>query len=253
MAVVAPHTHHFAYAREDNLRTKIEAQLKEIGRMLPTQTSSPLSHGYRPETDRSSELGGEQQTYYQGFVGILHWICELGRIDILIPWSMLSRYHLVSSRAGHLDPLFHSFAYLKHHTRSTLVFDATDPTTFDEELFKCSDWSSEFYPGAKEAIPLDAPEPRGKTVVTNYSVDSLLYSYSLLYSSRVEAHRCKRLAGQLALSVRYASGLVAPCVRNKIYCTTSLYCRIMELRKIRSDYLASQPRLGFRYMPYLAV
>jgi hypothetical protein len=52
-----------------------------------------------------------------------------------------------------LDQLFHIFAYLKHHARSTLVFDPSEPT-FDEEVFKCSDWS-EFYPEATEAITIE--------------------------------------------------------------------------------------------------
>jgi hypothetical protein len=65
------------------IREEVEARLLEIGWMLPTRTSSPLSaQGYRPEeTDRTPELGGEQQTYYQGcwLVYWLRWICELGR------------------------------------------------------------------------------------------------------------------------------------------------------------------------------
>jgi hypothetical protein len=51
-----------------------------------------------------------------------------------------------------------------------MVFDNTEPI-FDETAFCICDWS-EFYPDAKEAIPHNAPEPRGNTVVTLMFVDA---------------------------------------------------------------------------------
>ena len=67
---------------------------------------------------------------------------------------MLSRY-VVSPREGHLQQVFHLFAYLKHHKQSQMVFDDSEPV-FDERALKVCDWS-EFYPDAAEAIPQDAP------------------------------------------------------------------------------------------------
>lgn len=87
----------------------IEAELAASDRQLPTKVTTPLSSAYRPELDTSAELDGEAQTYYQGLIGILRWICELGRIDILFPVSLMSRY-LVCARTGHLNQLFHIFA-----------------------------------------------------------------------------------------------------------------------------------------------
>ena len=57
----------------------------------------------------------------------------------MMPVSMLSRY-LVSAREGHLDQVFHVFAYLKTHETSTMVFDDTEPE-FDDCRFKECDWS----------------------------------------------------------------------------------------------------------------
>ena len=51
----------------------------------------------------------------------------------------MSRY-LVSARQGHLEQVFHIFAYLKHHPRSMMVFDDTIPT-FKSERFVKYDWS----------------------------------------------------------------------------------------------------------------
>ena len=147
----------------------VETELAASDRQLPTKVTTPLSSAYRPELDTSAELDGEAQTYYQGLIGILRWICELGRIDILFPVSLMSRY-LVCARTGHLNQLFHIFAYLKKHDRSTLVFDDTLPT-LDDSVFKSSDWS-EYYPEAAEAIPSNAPPPRGAGVSLNCFVDA---------------------------------------------------------------------------------
>jgi hypothetical protein len=82
---------------------------------------------------------------------------------------MLSRY-LVSPREGHLQQVFHLFAYLKHHKRSRMVFDDTEPY-FDPTAFKTCDWS-EFYPDAKEPLPPSMPQERGHGVVTSCFVDA---------------------------------------------------------------------------------
>ena len=147
----------------------LEVELDKIGKRLPTKTTTPLISGYRPELDQTQELNAERQNYYQGLVGVLRWICELGHLDILMQVSMLSRY-LVAARSGHLDQLFHIFAYLKRDDASTMVFDDTEPT-FDESRFKVCDWH-EYYPDAKEAIPKDIPSSRGRSVIMSCFVDA---------------------------------------------------------------------------------
>ena len=134
----------------------IEVELDAIGKRLPTKVTTLLASGYRPELDQSRELNAERLNYFQGLIGVLRWICELGRLDIMMPVSMLSRY-LVSAREGHLDQVFHVFAYLKTHETSTMVFDDTEPE-FDDRRFKECDWT-EYYPDAVEAIPRDMPKP----------------------------------------------------------------------------------------------
>jgi hypothetical protein len=113
----------------------VEKELSDVDQCLPTRVSTPLLQGYRPELDQSLELDAKRGQYYQSLVGVLRWICELGRVDILVAVSMLSRY-LMSPRGGHLQQVFHMFAYLKHHKRSRMVkhhkrsrmvFDDTEP------------------------------------------------------------------------------------------------------------------------------
>ena len=69
-----------------------------------------------------------------------------------------------------MEQCLHIFAYLKSHDRSCMVFDDTEPE-FDESRFAKCDWE-EFYPGAKEVVPPNAPEPRGHGVVTSCFVDA---------------------------------------------------------------------------------
>ena len=136
---------------------------------LPKGIKSPLASDYRPELDSSPELDHKRQNYYQGLIGILRWICELGRIDIIMPVSLMSRY-LAQAREGHLNQVFHIFAYLKNYDRSMLVFDDTVPEIDESRFHKCN-WS-EFYPGAEEVIPPDMPEARGKHVKMTCFVDA---------------------------------------------------------------------------------
>ena len=147
----------------------VESELSGIEQCLPTRVTTPLSQGYRPELDQSRELDAKRSQYYQSLIGVLRWICELGRVDILVAVSMLSRF-LMSPREGHLQQVFHLFAYLKHHKRSRMVFDDTEPL-FDPNAFKTCDWS-EFYPDAEEALPPMMPKERGHAVITSCFVDA---------------------------------------------------------------------------------
>ena len=128
---------------------------------MSTKVTTPLGSGYRPELDATEELDATRQNYYQGLIGVLRWIFELGRLDILVAVSLMSRY-LAQGRVGQLEQVFHIFAYLKNYSSSKLVFDDTLPYV-DESRFTECDWK-EFYPDAAEAIPKDAPEVRGMPV-----------------------------------------------------------------------------------------
>jgi hypothetical protein len=116
-----------------------------------------------------AEVDSKRASYYQGRIGVLRWITKLGRIDILIAVTMLSR-HSVSPRRGHLEQVFHIFAYLKWYKRLMIVFDDNLPH-FDETGFVQCDWT-EFYPGATEVEPPNSPELRGKSITMSCYVDT---------------------------------------------------------------------------------
>jgi hypothetical protein len=65
-------------------------------------------------------------------------------------------------REGHLEAVFHVFAYLGLHHNARVVFDPTYPAVDMGTSIK-TDWKS-MYDDVKEIIPSDAPVPRGKEV-----------------------------------------------------------------------------------------
>ncbi len=147
----------------------VETTLNERGQHLPSKATTPMQSNYRPELDTSAELKLEGMRYYQELIGVLRWAIELGRIDIVMEVSMLST-HLALPREGHLQQVYHVFAFLKNKPKRTIAFDPQHPD-IDESRFITYDWH-DFYRGAKEPIPGDAPEPRGNVVLTHCFVDA---------------------------------------------------------------------------------
>lgn len=147
----------------------VEMELSKVNKILKGKPSTPMQPGYRPELDISPILNPEQANYYMSLIGILRWAVELGRIDIYIDMSLLSSF-MCQPRIGHLEQVLHIFSYLKHHESSTLVFDP-NYVTWKNASFAEYDWK-EFYKGAKEEIPKNAPTPRGHSVQINSCVDA---------------------------------------------------------------------------------
>ena len=77
---------------------------------------------------------------------------------------------MVMPRRGHLDAALHVIAHLKGRSNSRMVFDRTYPDIYHHE-FKKQDWAH-FYGDVEEAIPTNAPRPRGKDIDLRLMVDS---------------------------------------------------------------------------------
>lgn len=150
----------------------VEAWLKTKNRTLPRKAEAPFNSGYRPEVDVSRELGPEDASYYQSLIGILRWIVELGRVDICLEVSCMSS-HLALPREGHLECLYHMFAYLKKYHNAEMVYDPTEPT-INDDAFKRADWtySNILEEDRKEVLPPNMPKPRGKGFVIRCFVDA---------------------------------------------------------------------------------
>ena len=80
-----------------------------------SRVTNPFPTDYDLDLDTTNELNEEQATYFQSQIGILHWIVELGRIDIATEVSLLAS-HVALPRRGHLQTVFHIYAYLKKKT-----------------------------------------------------------------------------------------------------------------------------------------
>lgn len=145
----------------------IKSWLEKRGMFLKSKASGVLPSGYRPELEASPLLGENDSHFYMQAIGILRWIVELGRIDICGEVSMMSSYN-AAPRSGHLDAVLHMFSYLDTHKRSRIVMD---DDYFPHKELERPDWS-QFYPGAKEELPLDMPEPLGKPLQQTMFVDA---------------------------------------------------------------------------------
>ena len=148
---------------ETHLRSKYD-------RSLIRKATSPFPRDYEPELDISEELDSEDASFYQSQIGVLRWAVELGRIDIITEVSYLAS-QLALPRRGHLEAVFHMFAYLKIHHNFLLALDPTYPEIDLHAFNDGTDWKG-FYGDAKELIPPNIPEARGKEVVMRMFVDS---------------------------------------------------------------------------------
>ena len=151
----------------------VESLLNEDGRgeVLKSNARNPLPTKYRPELDVTDELGPDMLSRYLQLIGILRWAIELGRVDIFFETSLLSQYQ-ANPRIGHLEALYHIFAYLKNHQdMGRIAYDPKAPS-IDEAVFNSdADWT-EFYGDVEEELPVKAPSPRGKPVSIYAFVDA---------------------------------------------------------------------------------
>jgi hypothetical protein len=149
----------------------VETHLDGLGLALKNKVSTVLPHEYKPELDVSKECNEEEVSQYHQRIGVLRWAVELGRVDICTEVSMMAA-HCAMPRKGHLDAVWHMFAYLKKHDKSKMVFDSRSPTfSVKTNELPRPDWS-DFYKDVKEQVPHDAPEPRGQAVELTAFVDS---------------------------------------------------------------------------------
>jgi len=128
---------------------------------LPKKCRAPWPTNYHSEICESPALNETDAHYFQTQIGVLQWVNELGRIDISTEVSKLSSC-LALPREGHLEAMFQVYGYLKAHHNARLVFDPTYPLIRMSDFNTNRDWT-EFYKDAKEDIPDNAPEPRGRS------------------------------------------------------------------------------------------
>jgi hypothetical protein len=127
---------HWGHSSEEYVKqaiNNVEEELQKNGHRLNGRFSTPMTSNYRPELGYTPFLDVSAANYYMELIGILRWIVELGRIDIMIDVSLLSS-HTLQPRQGHLDQVFHIFGYLKRNRCAAIVFDESS-VDWDENSF----------------------------------------------------------------------------------------------------------------------
>ena len=111
---------HTAYATSSNDYVTeaikiVESRMKDLHLSFTKSAKSPTGPfsniKYKPELDVTNFCSAEEHQLYHQAIGILRWMIEIGRIDITVEVSLLSRY-LSQPRTGHLVELLHIFSFL---------------------------------------------------------------------------------------------------------------------------------------------
>ena len=98
---------------QEAVRNVEEHLTKEYGgRKLPKRETAPWPSNYVSETDTTPELGPMEANYYQCQIEVLHWMAEIGHVDIITEVLTLAS-QMAMPREGHMNAVFHVFAYLK--------------------------------------------------------------------------------------------------------------------------------------------
>ena len=150
----------------------LESYEKTFGEK-PKKSKTPLVGGDHPESDTSEFCNQDQIKQYQTIVGQLIWLSGLGRFDIAVHVMTMSRFRQ-QPRIGHLERLKKVVGYLANLPHGALRFRLHEPD-YSNLPHKEYDWQRTVYRGAKEEIPHDIPEPKGKHVTTSTYVDANLH------------------------------------------------------------------------------
>jgi hypothetical protein len=180
--------------------------------------------------DLSPELGVEDASCCMSQIGVLRWMVELGRVDIVTEVSMLLASQLASPRDGHLEAACRIFAHLSNKHDSRMVFDPTHADV-DIKSFKDCDWR-EFCGDAKEPLPPNMPEPCGEEVEIRSCVDSDHAGDQLIRRSRTGHFTCLNSAPLTWFSKRQPTvetsvfGAEFVAMKNGVEAARGLRCKL---------------------------
>jgi hypothetical protein len=152
----------------NNLKSYLSENAPQLS--LPKRASAPWPRDYYAELDDTDELDPKLANAYQSQVGVLQWIVELGRVDVIVEVSTLGSY-LANPRRGHFEAMLQVFAYIRDKHNARAIHDPTYPDIDWSNFRDDYDWKR-FYGDLQEAIPLNCPKPLGKEVDLRLFCDS---------------------------------------------------------------------------------
>eukprot|EP00804_Cyclotella_cryptica_P017682 CCRYP_017149-RA/>CCRYP_017149-RA protein AED:0.38 eAED:0.38 QI:0/0/0/1/0/0/3/0/164 len=132
-------------AKMEDFRRKARSTVFLAGR-----GDNPLPCDYAPEEDVTPLLEPGVATYYMQLIGVLRWMCELGRIDICTEVSMLSSFAAMPRGTS-------GGGTARSRSNSRLIFDPKEPNVGESDFVEC-DWS-DFYPARKRPCRLMPQTP----------------------------------------------------------------------------------------------
>ena len=145
-----------------NLSKKIMEQKGKVF-VYVKRENIPTIISYRPELGVSPILNPKEFQEYQQFIGIAHWIIELGRVDILYEVSLLSS-HLAMPRKGNMEALMVIFVYFNKAYGKTIIID-TMITKVDTSMeIETNRLKIIYVKDNQEEIPANTPEPLGNQI-----------------------------------------------------------------------------------------
>ena len=122
------------YVQEAVANVEAYLETEYDGLKLTKRAANPFPLDYDPVMDTTETLDDKGRNFYQSQTGVLRWMVELGRVDIMTEVSLLAS-QTASPREGHLTAIFHLFAYLKRKHNARMAFDPTYPDV-DMRAFK---------------------------------------------------------------------------------------------------------------------
>ena len=134
---------------------------------------SPLVKNDHPELDDSPMLDEDGIRKYQSLIGTLQWTITLGRFDVGTAVMTMSSFR-VAPREGHLERLCRICGYLYRMKNGYIRVRVEEPD-FSDLPHHEYDWERTVYGKVTESLPEDAPEPKGKRVITSTYKDANLY------------------------------------------------------------------------------
>ena len=135
--------------------------------------ASPLEKGDHPELDTSEYLDQDSTQKYQSLIGAIQWAVSLGRLDVNTAVATLASFR-AEPRKGHLERAKRVVGYLVKFRHATIRFRTEEPDMSSIPTTSY-DWEESVYGKVSELLPEDAPEPKGKHVVTISYHDANLY------------------------------------------------------------------------------
>jgi len=163
-----------AYGAQTYVKRMVENYVQLFG-SAPTKAMSPLVKNDHPELDTSEFCGPDDTAKYMSLIGALQWTISLCRFDIANAVMTLGRFR-AEPRVGHLDRAKRIIGYLAKYPHGAIRFRTGIPNheaTFGVEPEKY-DWMHSVYGSPKEALPHNAPPPKGKSVRTTTMIDANL-------------------------------------------------------------------------------